>query len=60
LLQLATQCGLDRRWAEQVIELQLTVAATFTAQAAQYAIRTATQQNTAAIIVANAARLAAT
>lgn len=60
LLQLAAQCGLDQRWAEQVIELQLTVATTIAAQASQYAIRTATQQNIAAIIAANAARLRTT
>ncbi|MBA5689139.1 type II toxin-antitoxin system HipA family toxin [Duganella sp. LX47W] len=57
LLQLAAQCALDPRWAGQVIELQLSVAATFAAQASQYAIRTVTQQNIAAIVAANAALL---
>jgi serine/threonine-protein kinase HipA len=57
LLQLAAQCALDPRWAEQVIELQRTVAATFAAQAVQYAIRTATRQDIAAVIAGNAARL---
>lgn len=60
LQQLAAQCALDQRWAEQVIELQLDVAATFAAQAAQYAIRTATQQDIAAVIAANAARFRVT
>lgn len=53
LLQLAAQCALDPRWAEQVIALQCTVAATFAAQAAQYAIRAATRKNIAAVIAAN-------
>lgn len=60
LLQLAAQSALDARWAEQEIERQLAVAATFAAQAAQYAIRTATLQNIATTIAANAARLRAT
>ncbi|MES2260573.1 MAG: type II toxin-antitoxin system HipA family toxin [Pseudomonadota bacterium] len=60
LLQLAAQSALDQRWAEQVIELQLSVAATFAAQAAQFAIRTATRQDIAAAIAANAVRLRAT
>ncbi|MBY0238814.1 MAG: type II toxin-antitoxin system HipA family toxin [Burkholderiaceae bacterium] len=60
LLQLAAQCALDPRWADQVIERQLAVAATFVEQAAQYAVRTAIQQNIAGIIAANAARFRAT
>ena len=57
LLQLAAQCAIDPRWAERVIERQRTVAATFAAQAAHYAIRTATRQSVAAVIAGNAARL---
>ncbi len=57
LLRLAVQGGLDQRWAEQVIEQQGDVAQSFAAQASQYAIRTATQRDIAAIIAANAARL---
>jgi serine/threonine-protein kinase HipA len=56
LAQLAAQCALDPRWADQVIARQLAVAATFVEQAAQYAIRTATQQHIAGVIAANAAR----
>ena len=59
LLQLAAQCAVDARWAAQVIEQQLAVAHTFAAQAKSYAIRSATQQNIAAIIAGNVTRLRA-
>lgn len=59
LLQLATQNAHDAGWAAQVIEQQLAVAHTFAAQAESYAIRRATQQDLAAIIAANLARLSA-
>ncbi|MGL6047396.1 MAG: type II toxin-antitoxin system HipA family toxin [Vogesella sp.] len=59
LLQLAQQNALDLRWAEQVIEQQLAVAARFAVQARNHAIRRATQQDLAAIIAANLARLRA-
>jgi serine/threonine-protein kinase HipA len=57
LLQLAQQNSLDTRWAAQVLGQQLSVAETFAAQAKDYAIRTATVQNLANIVAANAARL---
>lgn len=57
LVQLAAQCALDQHWAAQVIDLQLSVAAGFAEQAAQYAIRKATKRDMAVIIAANAARL---
>lgn len=59
LLQLAAQCAVDARWAEQVIAQQLAVAHTFAAHAKNHAIRRATQQDIAAIIAANLARLRA-
>ncbi|QLG89830.1 type II toxin-antitoxin system HipA family toxin [Chitinibacter bivalviorum] len=57
LLQLAQQNSLAEFWAAQVIEQQLTVAETFTQKAKDYAIRSATVQNLANLIAANAARL---
>lgn len=59
LLQLATQNALDARWAGQVIEQQLAVADRFVVHAKNHAIRRATQQDLAAIIAANLARLRA-
>ena len=57
LLQLAAQCSVDKRWAQQTIELQIAVAHTFATQSKDYAIRFATRQNIAAIIKANVAQL---
>ena len=59
LLQLAVQCAVDKRWAEQVIEQQLAVARTFAVQARDYSIRTASKQSIVATITVNAARLSA-
>ncbi|WP_028456067.1 type II toxin-antitoxin system HipA family toxin [Chitinilyticum litopenaei] len=60
LLQLATHNSLDTRWAGQTIAQQLAVAETFAVHALNYPIRAATQQQLAACITANAARLAST
>lgn len=57
LLQLAAQCSVDKRWAQQTIDLQIAVAHTFATQSQDYAIRSATRQNIAAIIEANVAQL---
>lgn len=57
LQQLALQSALDVRWAEQVIDEQLSVASNVEVQAKSYAIRPGTRQNIGAVIADNVTRL---
>jgi serine/threonine-protein kinase HipA len=57
LLRLAEQCTVDMRLAEQTLERQLAVSATFAQLAKQYDIRSSSQKRIGNIIAQNATRL---
>lgn len=58
LQQLATQCGLQERWAGDVVDRMSQVASRFEAWAGQWPIRAATRRRIGSAVAGNLARMA--